>query len=137
MKRFAFAAALFVAFLSTLTHAQLVDLRANIPFEFRVGQTEMPAGEYLIHEQAPGVLILRDVSGRHTIFSPFMVGESRPVALGTGQLEFTRYGDTYFLAKLWAPESRTGLSLRKSPREAELARQLGLGQPASIALVRK
>jgi hypothetical protein len=137
MKRFAFAAALFVAFLSTLAHAQLVDLRANIPFEFRVGQTEMPAGEYLIHEQAPGVLILRDVTGRHTIFSPFMVGASRPVALETGQLEFTRYGDTYFLAKLWAPSSRTGMAVRKSARETELARQLGLGQPASIALARK
>ena len=137
MKRFAFAAVLVAAIMSTLAQAQTVDLRANIPFEFRVGQTQMPAGEYLIHHQAGGVFILRDVSGRHAVFSPFTVGETRPVALETGQLEFNRYGETYFLAKLWHPASRDGVALPQSRRETELARQFGLAQRASIALVRK
>jgi hypothetical protein len=137
MKRFAFAAVLFIAFTSTLVQGQTIDLRATIPFEFRVGQTEMPAGEYVIHHLPQGALILREDGGRHTALVALTVGEYRPAALQTGELQFNRYGQTYFLAKLWAPASRDGVALRMSPRETELARQLGLAQHTSIALVRK
>lgn len=137
MKRFAFAAVLFAAFTSTLVQAQTVDLRANIPFEFRVGQTELPAGEYVIHHQTPGVLIMRDQSGHNAALIPFTVSEFRPPKLQNGELEFNRYGETYFLAKLWAPGSQTGVALPKSPRERELTRELVVAQRTSIALQRK
>lgn len=137
MKRFAFAALLFAAFTSMLVQGQTVDLRANIPFEFRVGQAELPAGEYVIHHQSSGMLILRETSGRHAAMVGFTVGEFRPALLQRGELEFNRYGETYFLAKIWAPGSQTGVSLPKSPRERELTRELGLAQRTGIALQRK
>jgi hypothetical protein len=137
MKRFAFAAVLFTAFTSTLIQGQTIDLQATIPFEFRVGQTALPAGEYVIHHQPTGALILQERSGRHTALIAFTVGERRPVMLQTGELQFNRYGDTYFLAKLWPPASQSGVALPKSPRETELTREFGLGQRTNIALDRR
>ena len=137
MTRFAFAAVLFTAFTSTLVPAQTMDMQASIPFEFRVGQTEMPAGEYVIHHDPSGALVLQERSGRHAALIAFTVGARRPAPLQTGELQFNRYGETYFLARLWPPASQTGVALPKSPRETELTRELGLAQRTSIALQRK
>ena len=137
MKRFTFAAAVFAAITATSVQGQTIDLRATIPFEFRVGQILMPAGEYVIQHQAPGLLIVREQGGRHTAIATLAMGEYRSAALKTGELEFNRYGETYFLAKLWTPASTLGVALRKSPRETELTSEFGLAQRTSIALERK
>lgn len=136
MKRFLFAAVLVAAFLSTLTQAQTIDLRATIPFSFRVGQTEMPAGEYVVHHQG-GTLILREQSGRHAALIGFALGAYRPAMMDEGRLEFNRYGATYFLAKLWPPASQMGVALPQTSRERELARQFGVMERANIALAGK
>jgi len=137
MKLFAIAAVLIAAFTSTGIKAQSLDVRANIPFAFRVGQVQMPAGEYVIHEPQPGVLQLREAGGRHAVMTTQIVGKLRTNLLDTGEVEFHRYGGTYFLAEVWRAASDTGIVLLKSPRETELARQFGFSQRARIALERK
>jgi hypothetical protein len=126
-----------LAFAATLTQGQTMDFRATIPFEFQVGHIRMPAGEYVIQHQEPSLLIVREQGGRHTAMATLTLGEHRFDLLTTGELEFNRYGETYFLAKLWAPASTVGVALRKSTRETELTREFGLAQRIRIALERK
>ncbi len=134
--RFAFAAALFTAITSTQIQGQTMDLVATIPFQFLVGHVLMPAGDYVIEHKSPSLLIVRQQGGRHTAIACLTLGEYRSTPLETGELEFNRYGETYFLAKVWAPDSKDGVSLVKSSRETELTRESGLAQRASIALGR-
>jgi hypothetical protein len=137
MTRLAFAAAFFTAITLTQVQGQTESLRATIPFEFFVGRILLPAGEYVIQHRSPGLIIVREQSGRHTAMATLTIGEYRLNPLKTGELEFNRYGETYFLAKLWAPASTQGVALRMSPRETELTRASGLAQRTSIALERK
>ena|SRR5579872_4072569 len=136
MKRFAFAAVLLAAFMSTLAQSQTVDLRATIPFTFRVGATEMPAGEYLLH-RVGGAFVLREQHSNHAALIALTRSEYRSGRYEPGELEFNRYGETYFLSKVWPPASATGIGLPKTPRETELARQFNLIQRANVTIASK
>ena len=46
MKRLILAAGLFAATLTASLHAQTMDMKANIPFDFRIGNAAFPSGEY-------------------------------------------------------------------------------------------
>ena len=50
-----------------------------------------------------------------------------------GKLVFNRYGDQYFLSKIWAPSSDTGRELPKSRLEREVAQRLSEGGPTVVA----
>jgi len=136
MKRLAFGVGLMVALTSATVQAQATDLRANIPFEFRIGETRLPAGEYLI-KQAPGVLIVKEQGANHKAAMLFTTAEFRLDPLKTGEVEFNRYGDTYFLAKIWLPGDRQGRAAIKGPREKEFATEAGVARKVGIALQRK
>jgi hypothetical protein len=136
MKRLAFGVGLLAVLTSTTVQAQTTNLRANIPFEFRIGETRLPAGEYSI-QPAPGVLIVKEQSGDHKAAILFTTGEFRLDPLKTGEVEFNRYGDTYFLARIWLPDNQLGRAVIKTPREKELAAEAGIIQKVGIALQRK
>ena len=46
MKRFIYTAALAAAMACPYGYAQTVDARADVPFNFRMGDAVMPAGKY-------------------------------------------------------------------------------------------
>jgi len=52
-------------------------------------------------------------------------------------LEFTRYGNTYFLSKVWNPNSRDCYSVPKTLREKELASHTTRSKTTEIVLVTK
>jgi hypothetical protein len=126
---------LVVAVLSALActglHAQTVDMKVTIPFAFQAGNTLMPAGDYLIHEQGPVVVVrARDGAGRVTSLmtnSTFDPGQP-----GNGQLRFDRYGSEYFLTEIRNPSSHNGRQLPPAAREKQLARG---GRPVQGAVV--
>src|ERR1700682_5628489 len=98
MKQLCLATGLFAAMACAGLYAQTVDLRANVPFDFRMGKTLMPAGEYVIHHSA-GVLSVRAQSGCTAALHITLL-ESRHRASSKGSLVFNRYGDSYFLSKI-------------------------------------
>jgi hypothetical protein len=55
MKRLILAAGLFAATLTASLHAQTMDMKANIPFDFRIGNAAFPSGEYSVRNSG-GVL---------------------------------------------------------------------------------
>ncbi len=134
MKRLSLAAGLFTAVACSSLYAQTADLQANIPFDFRMGEKVMPAGQYLIHNSPDGVLAVRQQDGGHAAAMLLTLPASRKTTPAKGALEFNRYGDTYFLSKIWAPDSREGRALFKTTREKEIASGAASVYSASIPL---
>jgi hypothetical protein len=50
-----------------------------------------------------------------------------------GKLVFNRYGDQYFLSKIWAASSDSGRELPKSRLEREVAQRLSEGGTTVVA----
>ena len=135
MRRFTLVTGLFTAMASMCLHAQTMDMRGSIPFDFRIGSAAFPSGEYLIHNDTRGVLSVRQVDGQHQGGVFMTVGDDHPnTQTLKGTLLFNRYGDTYFLAKVWTPDSETARATIKTAREKELASHLGLPQNTTVAL---
>ena len=125
MKQLQFAVGLLATVASCSLYAQIMNARANIPFEFRVGEKLMPAGEYWI-QHANGWLGLQETGGHRATAAILTYAtdlkSEKPV------IQFNRYGDAYFLGKLSMPGSDTGRAVPKTPRETELARISRPGQ---------
>jgi hypothetical protein len=133
MKRFGSATMLLVALAGAFLHAQTIKLRANIPFEFRIGNAVLPAGEYEVHHSADGILRIRDEGGNHSGVMALTMSTSRPGSRDLGGLEFSRYDDTYFLSKVWSPYSNAGRYLPKTSGEKELVSRAKLVETARVS----
>ena len=96
---------------------------ANIPFNFTVGNTDMPAGAYSVQATSVGSGILR-ISGTNNSNSIVRLSSSlhRSTA-GNGKLVFHRYQDQYFLSEIWATGESEGRQLLKSSREKTMKRE--------------
>src|SRR5580704_8318343 len=117
MKRLILAAGLFAATLAASLHAQTINLQATIPFDFRIGNTAFPSGEYSVRNSG-GVLSVMQTTGDHKAGVFLTVGEDHPAtSTSPGTLQFSRYGDAYYLSKVWTPESSVARALPKTPRE--------------------
>lgn len=113
-------AALFLASVAGLClSAQTIDLKANIPFDFRMGTAVMPAGEYSIHYSGH-VLTLRSESGKPNAAMVLAQTSSYRVTDPSSSLIFNRYGNHFFLAKVRDSVSSTEQSLWPSATEKEL-----------------
>ena len=136
MTRLILAAGLFAATLTASLHAQTMNMQATIPFDFQIGSTVLPSGEYSIRH-SNGVLSVQQTGGAHKGGMFLTVGEDRPAGAKAGTLLFNRYGDTYFLSKVWSAESTAAQATPKTPREKELARHIGQPGTTTVALQTK
>jgi hypothetical protein len=97
-------------------------LRANIPFAFSVGNTQLPAGKYSVSRVLPsgeGVIEINSLGGKASALRttiPVITGKPKDKAT----LVFHRYGDQYFLFQVWAAGVSTGLTFPLSRSEREL-----------------
>jgi hypothetical protein len=136
MKRFALAMGLLASISSAPLFSQTITLKGKVPFDFHVGKVDMPAGEYLVQQSGP-VITVRTAEGR-TISAMYLTLPSRaPAARATGALVFNRYGEDYFLSKVWLPNSTEGRALPVLSREKELISRVATVQTASTKLERK
>ena len=109
------------------THAQSIMLKADIPFDFKVGDQQLPSGEYFVKKLHSGVI---QVQGKSSAFV-MTTGADGGNTSGGSKLVFNRYGDQYFLSGIWAPGM--GHELRKSRLEREVAANFALGQTTVAA----
>jgi hypothetical protein len=135
MKRLQLAAGLLMTFAFARLEAQTIDLGATIPFEFRVGQTVMAAGDYTIHH-SNGLLILRSENGGNAVMS-LAIATDIPKNSSAAGLLFHRYGGTYFLDTVWTPGNANARAVPKSSLEKELARRGGPDEDPNIVLQTK
>ncbi len=136
MKRLHFAFGLFAAIACSGLHAQNTTVRASIPFDFQIGQTRMPAGDYQFRHEH-GWLAVQDQSGSHVTAAITTAVDRPTMPTNKAVLQFNRYGQVYFLANIWKGDSDTGRSLSKSAQEKELAIHGGPVQTTTVALQRK
>ena len=114
------ALTLFAVAMVPATQAQSIMLKASIPFDFVVGETRLPSGEYhvrSVNQTAVSIESMNLSSSAMVLTSATQAGKIADV----GKLVFNRYGDQYFLSKIWVPSSDTGRELRKSRLEREVA----------------
>ncbi len=128
MKRQAFS---LVSLLSLLlvagsAIAQTVHVRANIPFNFAVGNKTFPAGTYdvgTINHRDDKTLLLQARNGNESMMVGSNAAESLVPANKT-KLVFNQYGSRYFLSQIWVNGETRGRQLPKTSREKEMARDL-------------
>lgn len=110
MKMQALKGVVVAAFLVLLgvcsAHASL-RLRADIPFQFTVGSTTLPAGSYAVTEVATGVLVIRNekLGQNAALVSGSVVGAPQE---GT-DLIFVRTGNNYSLTQVQSYGAREEL----------------------------
>src|SRR6266403_3848720 len=105
--------------------AQIVgDLDADIPFQFHVGTRELPAGKYRVHMLDEGTLRIMEITSVDGSSSAlFQVEESdAKSAPAQSELVFNKYGDNYFLSKLYDEGNPSGSELIESRYEKQLSK---------------
>ena len=116
--------------LMPFANAQLVlGLQGKIPFEFRIGDQTLPAGEYNFvrhHPESP-IVAMRNVKDKSQtsmfISSPVQAKPSEKTE--TSKLVFRRYGTAYFLSQLWdRSDDSSGLQLQRTNAEKTIAHQM-------------
>lgn len=99
-------------------------LKAQVPFEFVVGEDTLSAGDYLVRsvDQAQDAIAIIDREGKSVtrLSSP---AERRDQAK-SAKLVFHRYGNTYFLSQIWMAGEDSGRELAKTKQERAREREL-------------
>ena len=108
---------LSLLFAVTGAHAQSAS-RANVPFDFKVGTKQMPAGTYTVENRiGTDILMVRNVK---TGISALALGRRESPEKKTNKLIFRRYGRQYFLTKIVGSKGSQGFVIPSSRQEKEL-----------------
>jgi hypothetical protein len=124
VKKYLFALAMSLALpMCAVAHAQTTHLNATVPFEFTVGDTTLPAGEYDIQATSPWggkILCIRNLNANA---SAFVISTSYMATKKShrSELIFNHYGQQYFLAEVWAGND-LGRNIPISSHRVELAK---------------
>jgi hypothetical protein len=103
-------------------YAQSMRFSIKIPFDFYVGNQNMPAGWYEVRPLSAGsVLQFFERDGKH-VSSVMTMGTSTRNNPVKNTIVFNRYGDQFFLSEVHWRGSLSGRTLTKASREIEMAR---------------
>jgi len=103
--------------------AQKPQVKANIPFDFVVGDRVLPAGEYMVSPAGASnaALLIRSEHGSDATFAITFACASSGPAKDT-QLVFHTLSGRYFLSQVWVQGYDQGRQLRTSKTEIQLAK---------------
>ena len=107
-------------------NAQGVNVKANVPFDFTIGKSSLPAGAYNIQSLATAtgsVLAIRGENAAKNMLASANNAETLNPSPNS-RLVFHRYGDQYFLSQIWLQGEKVGRQFRISRREAEMAKSV-------------
>jgi hypothetical protein len=116
------ALTLFAGLMVPATHAQSIMLKADIPFDFVVGDKRLPSGEYYVKSLNQTETQIQSKDARSTAIV-MTTGMQAAKISDAGKLVFNRYGEQYFLSKIWAASSDSGRQVVKSRVEREVAQR--------------
>jgi prolyl-tRNA synthetase len=102
---------------ATGAHAQSA-ARANVPFAFKVGTKQMPAGTYTVmNETGTNIVMVHNVQ---TGTSALAMGRLEAPTKKTNKLIFRRYGSQYFLTAILGSQGSQGLVFQTTKQEQKL-----------------
>ena len=127
-----FAIAVFATALTTNASGQTAKtVRANVKFDFQIGDRIYPAGEYRIESisgLSDNILLIRsvrDANERHFIAANHSNAGKRQ----TPKLVFQKYGESYFLTNIVLDSGQWGYSIRPSRHQRESEKNLASRLP--------
>jgi hypothetical protein len=123
MKRIKAIALLAVAnfAMAGTSFAQSNGVRANVPFDFTVGDKLLPAGTYTIKEQSEHVIMVKNHD--KPITTLILVNGDGNRSPNGGKLKFHRYGSQYFLSEILCDQASMNLQVPRSKTEKRIALQ--------------
>lgn len=102
-------------------------IAGNIPFDFAVGDTKLPAGNYTLQRIALTSsfdrIVIKSADGRGDSHTVMTMPNRTTEVQKESKLVFNRYGDQYFLSQVWMAGSDTGRDLFQSRTERNLAKE--------------
>jgi len=116
-----------------VVQAQSGMLVANIPFQFNVGKAVLPSGEYHVKAMNPSTFLIQSKDGHQSAVA-MTIGVSSSKEEDTGKLVFNRYGNQYFLSKVWRGGNREARELVKSRTEIEIAKSMSSPEATTVAV---
>lgn len=121
---------IMVAFISALASSVSAqtpshNIKANIPFEFNVGDQTLPAGQYSVgrvsNDGTMMAAINRNITvGAHRLTIPV----KNSMRKNQSTLVFRRYGSRYYLSEIWRSGEMQGRAILKTRRERAVEREL-------------
>ena len=112
-----------LTFFSSKAHAQISgEIEANIPFQFHAGNTKLPAGKYVIHvldNTDLGIMEITSADGSTSALFDVRNADANSAPAKT-ELIFNKYGNRYFLAKLFDEGNPAGSTVDKSRYEEKV-----------------
>jgi hypothetical protein len=127
-----------IAFVTAVVsaNAQTHDrLKADVPFDFMVGDQKLPAGAYtispLMEQSNDGVVLRNDDSSASAMHLTNRIdGKAEQQA----RLVFRKQGDSYYLSEIWDGNSEgRQVRLSRKAREAELAKANSGSETIAVA----
>lgn len=92
-------------------------VKANVPFDFTVGNTHIPAGSYTISStRTTSIVELRNAAGNVHIFG---TGYANGKQSAASKLVFDKWGDRYFLREILCTSAGMNLQLPVSKAEKQ------------------
>ena len=107
----------------TKAHAQIIgNLEVTIPFQFHAGDTKLPAGKYFVHTvDNSDLTIMEIISADGSTSALFEVHDAEANSTpAKSELIFNKYGNRYFLAKLFDEGNPSGSTVDKSRYEKKV-----------------
>jgi hypothetical protein len=107
-------------------HAQIIgNIEANIPFQFHAGDTRFPPGKYIIRVLDDSDLSVMEISSVDGSTSVLFEVEPAQASSTPGKTEliFHRYGNRYFLTKLFDEGSADGSRVVASRYEKGISQE--------------
>ena len=104
-------------------NGQSATTKASVPFDFIVGDKNLPAGDYTVASISSGsdALLIRSAEGKGSAVRLAMPADGNS---DHAKMVFHRYGQRYFLAEVWSGEGQTGRSLTPCRQERAIKKEL-------------
>ncbi len=105
----------------------------QVPFDFRVGNSHLAAGEYTVSHIGTQLIMLQRSDGTANALIPVMVSSTAAEKSAT-KLVFNKYGNLYFLSQVWTQhDTQRHDCFRSSSEQMLLAGQRRTATVAAMA----
>ena len=105
-------------------HAQIIgELEVTVPFQFYAGNAKLPAGKYILHMLDNSDLRIMEISTADGSMSALFEVEDAEAnaAPPRSELIFNKYGNRYFLARVFDEGNPDGSRIPESPYEKRVS----------------
>ena len=111
-------------------------VKADVKFDFQIGEGIYPAGEYVIERVSPqsdNILQIRS-SGDANKKQIIVAGVANAGKRQTPKLVFQKYGENYFLTRIFLDTEQWGYSIQRLRRQRENEKNLAVASLETIEI---